>query len=406
MISTNDSSAGYPVLKLSLTLNHISLNSHPEEVSLRQTQSSRSKHDYHHEEIKVRSRSLPFIHRFITNWLIMDPVLKRKYQTHSSSGKNYEIEKDPDVKFVFFFGGRLLSIKGKPINIITGALIVIPVVIYCIFEAKWQWHHLLPAVVITFIYIWLLAFCHFWKAATSDAGMLPKNLHIPKSINNEKVDNPPDEYFNSITLPSYGNTKDGVVVKYCSTCHIWRPPRTSHCGKCQVCILNHDHHCVFLNNCVGERNYMYFLWFLLLACVGCIYLLIISIVQLCYYQIGEVSDVASMSQSVKHFPLSLFLIIYSIVALLYPLLLLAFHLFLTSQNITTREYLNNVYKRKHNDFVNVFDTHSIAKNLYINWFGSSRGVNLTFPRDKYQPGDIRYEKIEPLELFSIEYERK
>ncbi|KAI5904408.1 Palmitoyltransferase ERF2 [Candida parapsilosis] len=343
MISTNDSSAGYPVLKSSLTLNHISLNSHPEEVSLRQTQSSRSKHDYHHEEIKVRSRSLPFIHRFITNWLIMDPVLKRKYQTHSSSGKNYEIEKDPDVKFVFFFGGRLLSIKGKPINIITGALIVIPVVIYCIFEAKWQWHHLSPAVVITFIYIWLLAFCHFWKAATSDAGMLPKNLHIPKSINNEKVDNPPDEYFNSITLPSYGNTKDGVVVKY---------------------------------------------------------------LQLCYYQIGEVSDVASMSQSVKHFPLSLFLIIYSIVALLYPLLLLAFHLFLTSQNITTREYLNNVYKRKHNDFVNVFDTHSIAKNLYINWFGSSRGVNLTFPRDKYQPGDIRYEKIEPLELFSIEYERK
>ena len=402
MTSAHQGSSDEPTCRLSFTLNQTYMEPHPK-VSLRQSQSNISKDHYRHEEQLVDPKSLPYLHRFITNWLIMDPVLLQKYQRQPGKAKNYEIEKDPDVRFVFFFGGRLRTIKGKPINIITGALIVVPLVIYCVFEAKWHWHHLLPAVVITFIYVWLLTFCHFWRAATSDAGVLPKNLHIPKSIKNGKVENSPDEYFNSITLPSYGSTKDGVVVKYCSTCHIWRPPRTSHCGTCQVCVLNHDHHCVFLNNCVGERNYMYFLWFLLLACIGCVYLLIISIVQLCYYRIGEVENVARISQSVKHFPLSLFLVVYSIVALLYPLLLLVFHLFLTSQNITTREYLNNVYKRKHVDFVNVFNTHSICKNLYMNWFGSSHGVSLTFPRDEYEPSDIRYEKIEPLQLFSIEY---
>ncbi|KAI5952998.1 DLT1 [Candida margitis] len=241
MTSTRQGSTDDPTLIQSPTINQPYVESHSQ-ASLRQSQSNKSKNHYRHGEQPVEPKPLPFIHRFITNWLIMDPVLLQKYHNKSHHSKNYEIEKNPEVRFVFFFGGRLRSIKGIPINIITGAFAVIPIIIYCIFEAKWQWHHLSPAVVITFVYVWLLTFCHFWKAATSDAGVLPKNLHIPKSINNGRVDNPPDEYFNTITLPSYGSSKDGVLVKYCSTCHIWRPPRTSHCGTCQVCVLNHDHH--------------------------------------------------------------------------------------------------------------------------------------------------------------------
>lgn len=91
-------------------------------------------------------------------------------------------------------------------------------------------------------------------------------------------------------------------------------------------------------------------------------------------------------------------------AIWYPSLLLAFHIFLTSQNITTREYLNFVYKKKpdftDSGFVNVYNTHSIWKNLYINWLGKSIGVSLTFPRDVYQQGDIRFANIEPLGSFS------
>ena len=51
-------------------------------------------------------------------------------------------------------------------------------------------------------------------------------------------------------------------------------------------------------------------------------------------------------------------------------------------------------------FVNVYNTHSIWENLYINWLGKSNGVSLTFPRDYYHQGDIRFANIEPLGTFT------
>ncbi|KNC47333.1 palmitoyl transferase [Thecamonas trahens ATCC 50062] len=47
----------------------------------------------------------------------------------------------------------------------------------------------------------------------------------------------------------------------CPVCGVNRPARTHHCSKCQVCVTGFDHHCVWLNNCVGERNLIPFLGF-------------------------------------------------------------------------------------------------------------------------------------------------
>lgn len=50
-----------------------------------------------------------------------------------------------------------------------------------------------------------------------------------------------------------GNTPAGV--RYCTTCSDYMPPRTKHCKLCAKCVQVFDHHCLYLNTCIGAANY-------------------------------------------------------------------------------------------------------------------------------------------------------
>ncbi|XP_006781390.1 probable palmitoyltransferase ZDHHC24 isoform X1 [Neolamprologus brichardi] len=63
----------------------------------------------------------------------------------------------------------------------------------------------------------------------------------------------------------------GQGWRYCYTCETHTPPRCSHCYDCKVCVLRRDHHCVFFGQCVGFRNYRYFLSCLFFMWSGLLY---------------------------------------------------------------------------------------------------------------------------------------
>lgn len=50
--------------------------------------------------------------------------------------------------------------------------------------------------------------------------------------------------------------------RFCKWCSKYKPDRCHHCRICKTCILKMDHHCPWIYNCVGFKNYKYF--FLLL----------------------------------------------------------------------------------------------------------------------------------------------
>ncbi|XXG96169.1 palmitoyltransferase swf1 [Hypoxylon texense] len=49
----------------------------------------------------------------------------------------------------------------------------------------------------------------------------------------------------------------------CRTCLLLKPPRSKHCAVCKRCVHKMDHHCVFINNCVGYGNQHWFVLLLL-----------------------------------------------------------------------------------------------------------------------------------------------
>ncbi|XP_059152933.1 palmitoyltransferase ZDHHC16-like [Physella acuta] len=75
----------------------------------------------------------------------------------------------------------------------------------------------------------------------------------------------------AFTHPGHPPQNVSHVVSICKKCIAPKPPRTHHCTICASCILKMDHHCPWLNNCVGFYNHRYFFLFVVYMWFGTVY---------------------------------------------------------------------------------------------------------------------------------------
>jgi len=71
--------------------------------------------------------------------------------------------------------------------------------------------------------------------------------------------------------PNVARAEEGLppeegAMAFCKNCRVNVHLDAKHCWDCNKCVANYDHHCPWLNTCIGTRNYFYFyvsIWALL-----------------------------------------------------------------------------------------------------------------------------------------------
>ncbi|PAA91932.1 hypothetical protein BOX15_Mlig030347g1, partial [Macrostomum lignano] len=63
--------------------------------------------------------------------------------------------------------------------------------------------------------------------------------------------------------------KDRPGMEFCPKCNRERPVRSHHCSRCNCCVLEMDHHCPFVLNCIGEHNRWRFILLLFYGILLC-----------------------------------------------------------------------------------------------------------------------------------------
>ncbi|OIW17784.1 hypothetical protein TanjilG_06469 [Lupinus angustifolius] len=255
---------------------------------------------------------------------------------------------------VFMLQGRLIF--GPDVNsvFLSMFLIIAPVAVFCAFVARKLIddfpHHSGWSIMIIVIVHTLFVLITLVLTSGRDPGIVPRNTHPPEPEDYDVTANVDNDLSQR---PRFPRTKNVIVngisvkIKYCDTCMLYRPLRCSHCSVCDNCVERFDHHCPWVGQCIGLRNYRFYYIFVFSSTLLCLY-----IHGFCWVYIKRIMDSEEISiwRAMIKTPASIALIIYTFVCVWFVGGLTVFHTYLISTNQSTYENFRYRYNEQANPY--------------------------------------------------------
>ncbi|KAF7707282.1 palmitoyltransferase ZDHHC9 [Silurus meridionalis] len=263
-------------------------------------------------------------------------------------------------KNTFCCDGRVMMARQKGVFYLTLFLIIGTCSLFFAFECPYLAVHLSAAIPVFAVVLFLFVMAMLLRTSFSDPGVLPRALpeeanfiemEIEAANGNVPAGQRPPPRIRNVQI-----NNQIVKLKYCYTCKIFRPPRASHCSICDNCVDRFDHHCPWVGNCVGKRNYRYFYLFTLSLSLLTIYIFTFDIVHVVLRSVdsGFVNTLKETPGTVVEV-LVCFFTLWSVVGLT------GFHTYLISLNQTTNEDIKGSWSGK-NRIQNPYSHKNIIKN--------------------------------------------
>lgn len=180
------------------------------------------------------------------------------------------------------------------------------------------------------------------RTSLTDPGILPRATVCEAAALEKQIDNT-----GSSTYRPPPRTREVMIngqmvkLKYCFTCKMFRPPRTSHCSVCDNCVERFDHHCPWVGNCVGRRNYRFFYAFILSLSFLTAFIFACVVTHLTLRSQGS-----NFLSTLKETPASVLELVICFFSIWSILGLSGFHTYLVASNLTTNEDIKGSWSSK------------------------------------------------------------